>query len=134
MTYLLDTDIAIYIIKKKSERLLRKLDAFRPEQIMVSTITVAELELGAAKSEHPERNRLALTKFLIPFSILDFDYSAARVCGRIRATLEARGTVIGPMDLLLAAQAVSRELGLVTNNVREFRRVEDLLVENWAAA
>jgi tRNA(fMet)-specific endonuclease VapC len=134
MTYLLDTDIAIYIIKRKSERLLRKLYAFKLEQIAISTITVAELELGAAKSQHPERNRLALTKFLIPFSLLDFNYSAARAYGRIRAALEARGTVIGPMDLLLAAQAVSHEYGLVTNNVREFRRVEGLRVENWAAA
>jgi tRNA(fMet)-specific endonuclease VapC len=132
MKYLLDTDTSIYIIKKKPETVLRRLRSEAIEQVAVSTITVAELEYGVAKSQRPERNRLALMEFLLPFALLDFDYAAAQAYGAIRAGLEVRGSPIGPMDLLLAAQAVSRDLVLVTNNVREFRKVAALRIENWA--
>lgn len=133
MTYLLDTDTSIYIIKKKPESVLRRLRSEGIEQVALSTITVAELEHGVAKSQRPEQNRLALMEFLLPFVLLDFDHAAAQAYGAIRAGLEARGSPIGPMDLLLAAQAVSRGLVLVTNNVREFKKVAGLRIENWAA-
>lgn len=134
MTYLLDTDTTIYIIKKKPESVFRKLRPQGMEQVAVSTITVAELEHGVAKSQQPERNRVALMEFLIPFALIDFDHKAARTYGKIRAAVESKGSPIGLMDLLLAAQALSRDLIFVTNNVREFRRVEGLRVENWAVA
>lgn len=134
MNYLLDTNTCIYIIKRKPESTIRKLRAKRPEQIAVSTITVAELEYGIAKSQRPERNRIALMEFLVPFAVVDFDHTAARDYGRIRAALESIGSPIGPMDLLLAAQALSQDLTLVTSNESEFGRVDGLRVENWVVA
>ena len=101
-------------------------------QRLFSSITVAELEYGVARSKFPERNRVALTEFLVPFTILDFDQAAASCYGIIRASLEKRGKPIGPMDLLLSAQACVENLILVTNNLREFQRVEGLHAENWA--
>ncbi len=132
MTYLLDTNICIYIIKKKVPSVLRRLRTKHPEEVAVSTITQAELEYGVAGSKHPDQNRIALLQFLLPFQLLDFDQLAAVQYGPIRASLDAIGRPIGPMDMLLAAQARSRDLVLVTNNEREFRRVEGLKVENWA--
>ena len=131
MNYLLDTNICIYIIRKKPAVVLRRIRATEPEQIAISTITLAELEYGIARSQHPNRNRIALLEFLFPFAILDFDQKACVDYGRIRAFLESKGKLIGPMDLLLAAQAKSHELILVTNNEREFRRVDGLRLENW---
>ena len=78
-----------------------------------------------------EKNRVAITMFLSPISILDFDVYAAEEYGRIRADLERKGTPIGPMDMLIAAHAKSEDLILVTNNTREFERVNDLTVEDW---
>jgi len=89
------------------------------------------LEYWIARSKHPERNRVALLEFLFPFLLLDFDQIATVQYGLIRASLEARGRPIGAMDMLLAAQARSRDLVLVTNNEKEFRRVEQLKIENW---
>ena len=97
----------------------------------MSTITIAELEYGVYRSQNTDQNRIALLEFLVPLAILDFDQSAAAVYGSIRASLESRGTPIGPMDLLIAAQAMSQGLILVTNNEREFGRVEGLGIENW---
>ena len=114
--------------------MLRRLYSCAVEQIAVSAITVAELQHGAAKSQQPERNRQALMEFLLPFSLLDFDCAAAAAYGVIRADLEVRGAPIGPMDRLLAAQAISRDLVLVTNNTREFARVPGLRTANWVDA
>jgi len=131
MKYLLDTNICIYIINRKDPALLGKLQAHRAEQLCISTITIAELEHGVAKSKRPDQNRVALVSFLVPFTILDFDQAAAAEYGDIRAALESQGQPIGPMDLLLAAQARSRQLVLVSNNEAEFKRVGGLEVENW---
>ena len=131
MNYLLDTNICIYIIKKKPSAVLKRLQSKQPGQIALSTITLAELEYGIARSRYPDRNRIALLEFLFPFVILDFDQRACLDYGRIRASLEAKGRPIGPMDLLLAAQAKSRNLILVTNNEREFKRIKGLRIENW---
>lgn len=132
MNYLLDTNICIYIIKKKPAVVLKQMQAKKPEQIAISAITLAELEYGIARSRYPDRNRIALLEFLFPFAILDFDQRACVDYGRIRASLESKGKPIGPMDLLLAAQAKSRDLILVTNNEKEFRRIDGLGIENWA--
>jgi tRNA(fMet)-specific endonuclease VapC len=134
MNYLLDTNICIYIINRRSPSVLKRIQARQPEQIAISTVTVAELEYGVAQSRQPDQNRVALLEFLLPFEILDFDQMAALEYGQIRSSLEKKGRPIGPMDMLLAAQAKSRDLVLVTNNEKEFRRVDGLRVENWAAA
>ena len=131
MNYLLDTNICVYIIKGKSPAAMRQVQSRQPGEIAISAITLAELEYGVLRSRDRDRNRAALSEFLFPFAILDFDRAAAVEYGRIRSSLEAKKKPIGPMDLLLAAQAKSRGLILVTNNEREFRRVEGLRVENW---
>jgi tRNA(fMet)-specific endonuclease VapC len=132
MNYLLDTNICIYIIKKKPPAVLKKVESKQPGQIAISTITLAELEYGITRSRYPDRNRVALLEFLLPFTILDFDQAASAEYGLIRSLLESEGRPIGPMDLLLAAQARSNSLVLVTNNEKEFKRVEGLRIENWA--
>ena len=131
MNYLLDTNTCIYVINKKPTAVVERIQTKRPEQIAISTVTQAELEYGIARSKHPEQNRVALLEFLLPFLILDFDQMAAVQYGLIRSYLESKGKPIGPMDLLLAAQARSRDLVLVTNNEKEFRRIEGLKIENW---
>lgn len=131
MNYLLDTNICIYIIIKKPQVVLKKVKSKQPGQIAISTITIAELEYGIARSRCPDRNRIALLEFLLPFAILNFDQAASAQYGHVRALLETRGRPIGPMDLLLAAQARSHGLVLVTNNEKEFKRVDGLKIENW---
>lgn len=131
MPYLLDSNICIYIIKKKPLSVLNKFNSLRPGEIGLSMITVAELEFGARKSANVEKNLAALTKFLIPFNLFDFDLSAATEYGIIRSQLETRGTPIGPLDTLIAAHAKSLGYTLVTNNEREFNRVDGLQLENW---
>ena len=132
MNYLLDTNICTYIINKKPSVVLKRVQSKQPGQIAISTITLAELEYGVARSRYPDRNRIALLEFLFPFMILDFDPEASVEYGQIRALLDAKGRPVGPMDLLLAAQAKSHNLILVTNNEKEFRRIDGLRIENWA--
>jgi tRNA(fMet)-specific endonuclease VapC len=131
MNYLLDTNICIYIINRKPAAVLKKVQARQPGQIAISTITLAELEYGVAHSRYPQRNRMALLEFLLPFAILDFGQRAAMEYGLIRASLESKGKPVGPMDLLLAAQAKAHNLILVTNNEKEFARIDGLRIENW---
>lgn len=131
MRYLLDTDTCIYAVKKKPEGVISRVMANDPEEIAISTITLAEMEYGIHRSRFPDRNRIALLEFLLPFAILDFDRIAAVQYGLIRRTLEFQGTPIGPMDMLLVSQARAHRLILVTNNEGEFRRIEDVEIENW---
>lgn len=86
---------------------------------------------GVEKSSNVDRNRKALSSFIAAFRVVDFDCTASSEYGQIRACLESNGTPIGPMDLLIAAHAKSLELTLVTNNEKEFRRVNGLKIENW---
>jgi tRNA(fMet)-specific endonuclease VapC len=132
MQYLLDTNICIYIIKQKPQKVLEHFNSLTLSDIGVSCITVAELEYGTCKSQQQERNRAALMQFLLPLEIVEFDQPAATIYGTIRSGLERRGLVIGAMDMLIAAHALSLNLTLVTNNVREFSRIPELVVENWA--
>lgn len=131
MHCLLDTNICIYLIKKKPLKVLKKLSEYAVSDIGISSITVAELLYGVDKSSLPERNRDALDGFLAPFEIMPFDDRAAEVYGRIRAELERKGTPIGSMDMLIAAHALSLGVTLVTNNSKEFKRVPHLQVANW---
>jgi tRNA(fMet)-specific endonuclease VapC len=131
MRYLLDTNICIYVIRRRPPQVLARFQHCAVGDIGLSTVTLAELQYGVAKSAFPERNQEALAAFTLPLEILPFDAPAAAAYGPIRATLERQGTPIGAMDLLIAAHAVSLGVILVTNNPREFRRVSDLQVENW---
>lgn len=131
MKFLLDTDICIYLIKKKPLHVLEKLRTLSLEDVAVSSVTLAELAFGVQKSGHPKQNQEALNEFLSPFEILPFDDRAASHYGEIRADLEKAGQPIGAMDLMIAAHARSLSFRLVTNNEREFARVPGLVVENW---
>jgi tRNA(fMet)-specific endonuclease VapC len=131
--YLLDTNTCIYIINKKPPSAISRIRSKQPEEVAISTVTVAELEYGVHRSQRIDQNRIALLEFLVPLTILDFDQGAAAVYGSIRASLESRGTPIGPLDLMIAAAAMSQGLILVTNNEKEFSRVEGLQLENWIA-
>jgi tRNA(fMet)-specific endonuclease VapC len=131
MKFLLDTNICIYIIKKKPPEVLEKFKKYTFTDIAISSITVAELEFGVQKSQYPGKNREALEQFLFPLVIVDFDYNAAIVYGKIRSDLETQGKPMGPLDNLIAAHALSTGLTLVTNNIREFSRVPNLKVVNW---
>ena len=130
MKYLLDTDTCIYALKQRRDVLGTMLSKPRAE-IGLSVITEAELRTGAAKSSSPKKTLSRLESFLAPLQILEFDSDDAASYAKVRSRLEARGRPIGPMDTLIAAQAVARSLKLVTNNEREFRRVKGLRVENW---
>lgn len=132
MKYMLDTNICIYIIKEKPRKVINKFHALDIGDICISSITLAELEYGVEKSDYKERNRLALTGFLSSIDILPFSEKAATEYGKIRANLKRQGNIIGAYDLMIGAHALSEELILVTNNVKEFKRIADLSLENWA--
>ena len=131
MKYLLDTNICIYIIKKKPDAVIKKFIKLKPETVAISNITVAELYYGIAKSSRTNENTIALEQFLLPLVEIEYTKEDARAYGQIRSQLEKDGKIIGAMDLLIASQAVSRDLILITNNEKEFIRVHDLKVENW---
>lgn len=131
MQYLLDTNICIFVIRRKSAHVLKELRKHDPADLCISAVTVAELEYGCDRSADPNGNRLALTEFLSPFTILPFDEVAARVYGAVRVRLEQKGAPIGAMDLMIAAHALSKKLTVVTNNTREFKRVKGLSVTDW---
>ena len=132
MKLMLDTNICIYIIKQKPPEVLVRFNSYEVGDIAVSSITVAELQFGVRKSQQPERNQHALDQFLLPLTVVDFDQAAAATYGEVRASLERQGQPIGPLDMLIAAHALSLKLTLVTNNVGEFDRVQGLVVKNWA--
>lgn len=133
MKLLLDTNICIYIIKQQPAAVLQRFLEYEVGDIAISSITLAELRYGVAKSTQQDKNAKALDEFIIPLEIVPFDEAAAHLYGEIRATLERAGTPIGAMDLLIAAHALSLEIPLVTNNTREFLRIRDLHVINWTA-
>ncbi|MGH9392400.1 MAG: type II toxin-antitoxin system tRNA(fMet)-specific endonuclease VapC [Vicinamibacteria bacterium] len=131
MKAMLDTNICIYIIKQQPPRVIEKLLATRANDMAISVITVAELRYGASKSARSKQNHEALDQFLLPFTISPFEKPAASAYGELRAALEKKGRPIGPLDMLIAAQALSLGVRLITNNTKEFRQVPGLRVENW---
>ena len=131
MKYLLDTNICIYLIKKRPPSVIAKFNEHSVGDIGVSSLTVAEIAYGVQKSQRRTQNREALLQFLSPLVISEFDANAAFIYGQIRAELESQGTPIGSLDMLIAGHAVSLEVTLVTNNEREFSKVPDLVIENW---
>ena len=128
---MLDTDICIYIIKKKPINVLERFKKLHPSNLSMSAITFAELINGAKKSQQVEANIARLNKLSEMLEIRSFDQQAAIIYGEVRSSLEKQGEVIGAYDLLIAAHALSLERTLVTNNVREFERVRALKIENW---
>ena len=119
-------------MNKRPIGIIQRFKQFDVGEIGVSTSTVSELQYGVAKSKNHRLNKQRVGEFLSPLEILPYDEIAANVYGDIRTQLEGRGESIGPLDLLIAAHALSQKLVLVTNNEKEFKRVENLKVENWA--
>jgi tRNA(fMet)-specific endonuclease VapC len=132
MKFLLDTDTCIDALKQHLA-VLKNLLVRTPEDIVVSVITEAELRTGAAKSTSAAKTLRLVENFLRPIAILEFTSSDAASYAQVRARLERAGTPIGPLDTLIAAQAVARKLVLVSNNQREFARVAGLHIQNWAS-
>ena len=131
MKYLLDTSTCIDLIRRRQVHLIERIARLPAADFSLSSIVVAELQYGVEKSPHTDQDREALEEFLVPFTLLDFDYQATLAYGKIRAVLTAAGTPIGAMDMLIAAQALSRNLILLTGNLREFQRVPGLAAEDW---
>jgi len=131
ISYMLDTNICIYVINARSPTVLARFRQERLGNIGISCVTAAELAFGVAKSGSA-RNREALEMFLAPLEVLPFDASAIWHYGELRAGLERRGQLIGALDTMIAAHALASNTILVTNNTREFARVPGLRLENWA--
>jgi tRNA(fMet)-specific endonuclease VapC len=128
---MLDTTICIELLRGSAAPAALRLKKHEIDEISISSITLAELQFGVAKSLRPAHHETLLIGFCAPLAILPFDDRSAATYGRIRTDLERGGTPIGPLDTLIAAHALSLGLILVTNNEREFQRVEGLRVENW---
>ena len=131
MMFLIDTNICIYIMNDHPPEVIRKFREIGVGNICISSITVSELQYGACKSKQIKKNIKRLEEFLSPFDILAYDENASNYYGKIRSQLEKKGNVIGPLDMLIAAHALSKNLTLITNNEKEFKRVKSLKVANW---
>lgn len=133
LRYLLDTNIVIYVLKRRPIEVLETFNA-NAERMAISAITLAELMHGAEKSRHVEQNLATVENFCSRLEVLPYGAKAAQHYGSIRAALEKQGLPIGVNDLYIAAHARSEGLALVTNNLSEFARVPGLVVENWVAS
>jgi tRNA(fMet)-specific endonuclease VapC len=131
--YMLDTDSCIALIKNRPEAMQIRLLQLSPEDVGISGIVAAELWFGVALSQKKKQNEAALKDFLEYVTLLDWPWEASPLYGQIRAGLQKNGTLIGAMDLLIAAHALHLGAVLVTNNTREFSRVPGLKLENWIA-
>jgi tRNA(fMet)-specific endonuclease VapC len=130
--YLLDTNICIFAINKKTPQLINTINKKSKHDIYISSLTIAELEFGVENSQYVEKNRVALLKFISLFRILPFDDEDAVCYGKLKTKLKKKGEIIGPIDMLLAAQALSKDLIFVTKNADEFSRVDGLKIEDWS--
>ena len=131
MAYMLDTNICIYFLNRSSKKIISKMKSLSPSDIKISTITVAELYFGAEKSKAKKKNLMIVQRFIENFEIIPFDEKCCQNYAKIRASLANSGTPIGPMDLLIASIALAHGFILVTNNVKEFKRIKGLSIENW---
>ena len=134
MHYLLDTNICIYLIKKRPKQVLQQFARHSPKDVAISSVTLFELEHGAQKSRLQDRAANALKKFLLPLTVVDFDKEAASKAASLRAHLTKKGTPIGGYDLLIAGVALARGMCLVTSNIGEFEKIEELQVESWVSS
>jgi tRNA(fMet)-specific endonuclease VapC len=131
MKILLDTDICIYVINRRNPKPLERLRLYSIGEVGISAITYAELRFGVENSARPEENIDRLERFLLPLEIMPFDMAAGLCYGRLRTELKRVGLLIGNNDLLIASHALSLNVAIATNNVREFSRVPGLQVEQW---
>jgi tRNA(fMet)-specific endonuclease VapC len=129
--YLLDTNVCVDFFNQRHPSVTERIRRSSPEDLCLSSVVVAELRYGADRSQRRDENHERLDVLTAEIQCLDFDLAAAFVYGRIRSALEAEGAPIGPYDMMIAAHTLSRELILVTDNEREFRRVPRLQIENW---
>jgi tRNA(fMet)-specific endonuclease VapC len=128
---MLDTNTCIGLLRGGTARVASRMQEHEIDEIAISSITLAELQYGAAKSARPVHHATLLVEFCAPLAILPFDDRAGHTYGRVRTELDRAGTPIGPLDTLIAAHALAERVTLVTNNEREFSRIVGLLVENW---
>lgn len=131
MRHMLDTNLCIDAIRGKADAAFDHMRRLEPDSVGISTITLAELRAGAAKSNRRAHHEALILAFCAPLAIASFDDAAAVTYGDLRAKLETAGTPIGPLDALIAAHALSLNCTVVTANTREFARVEGLELENW---
>ena len=132
MKYLLDTNFCIYIINEKPEKVLKKFEQYPVHEFGISSVTHAELQYGVEKSKNKNTNQDALDEFLLPLTILPFHGKRLVTCyGEIRVLLESKDKTIGPLDMLIAAHALSLDLTIISNNIKEFERIPNLKCENW---
>lgn len=128
---MLDTNICIEMLRRPGSRAFRHLSELEVDDVGISSITLAELEYGVNKSSDPIRNAMLLSEAFSKIEIAHFDNQAAACYGQVRCDLELKGKPIGPLDTLIAAHALSLDVTLVTNNMREFKRIKGLKLENW---
>jgi tRNA(fMet)-specific endonuclease VapC len=131
MQRLLDTNTCIYYLNRVSENLIAQFRKYSPSGIKLSSITVAELFFGAEKSNAKKKNWTIVESFVSTFEIIPFNEAGSRIYAKIRASLEKKGSPIGPMDLLIASVSLANNFILVTNNTKEFSRIRKLKLENW---
>ena len=131
MIRLLDTNICIYFLNRSSDKIIAQLKKLSPSEIKLSAITVAELYFGAEKSKAKRKNRQVVESFVSAFETIPFDEKCGKIYAKIRASLEQAGAPIGPMDLLIASISLANGFILVTNNIKEFARINKLKLENW---
>ena len=128
--YLLDTNIVIYVLKRRPKEVLEIFNR-NASRMAISSITLSELIYGAEKSPNMDKNLEAIEEFVSHLDVLPYDAKVSQHYGQIKAALEKRGEIIGENDIHIAAHAISQGLILVTNNLREFKRVPNLARENW---
>ena len=131
MIRLLDTNTCIYFLNRASEKVVQQFKELSPSQIKLPSITVAELYYGAEKSKFKAKNREKVKRFVSTFEIVSFDEKACTAYAKIRHSLERSGTPVGPMDLLIASIGLAHNFTVVTNNIKEFKRVKGLKLQNW---
>jgi len=131
MIYFLDTNICVYFLKGLYQSIVDNIQNTNPNNIKIPSIVKAELLYGAEKSQHKIRNLANINRFLEPFEIISFDDECAIAYSKIRASMELKGTIIGPNDYLIAATVLAKNATLVTNNTKEFKKVHNLKIENW---
>lgn len=132
MRYMLDTDMSSYIIRARPPQVLARFRQIPTDQLCLSVVTLAELLYGVERSSSTRINRAVVEQFVNKLLVLRWNRAAADHYAHIRTALEAAGTPIGAMDMMIAAHARSLGSIIVTNNVRHFSRVSDLTIENWA--
>ena len=130
LKYLLDTNIVIYVLKRRPKEVLEVFN-INASRMAISSITLSELLYGAEKSQNIDKNLEAIEEFISHLDVLPYDAKASQHYGQIKAALEKKGEIIGENDIHIAAHAISQGLILVTNNLREFKRVPNLAFENW---